>query len=465
MNNHKEMIRVLQGSSVNRIELIHSTTSPIYWLVIADYFRITNFWVLFIGQCLIHYLITITSTSTIGNTLGCISLGLFLHKVLRIQLSTRKENKTPNTTSNTNIIDTNSTKDVNDKRLSKYTEDKKISESTKDKKKVLNLDGKPGVRCSTEEEARMVINGLRFIVCSLVCISIFACDFALYPEHKMKSKYFGISLMDFGVVVFMFNAGMIAAVSHRFRAQKSLYMLAMGLIRLGVLSSGYHSDPTEYGTHLNFYFVYLLSELYSILFRYKNSILMAICMLLGHEIYLHSNGIVEYILFSERTNLFNSNREGLISVLPYAGVLFLGKSIGRIVFKKKQTHLRKSAELMAVFVSLLAVHFISGIFLGPSRRLCSLSFISFSCASVIFPMGLFYLVSSFYALPSISPLKEISSLMGPLFLLSNVYVLIGNLLFDWRRYSTLESHLVNILYLILLFVPPVYLALRKSVKV
>ncbi|KAI5133753.1 glucosaminylphosphatidylinositol acyltransferase [Nematocida ausubeli] len=391
-----------------RTELLHTTCSSAYFLIILDYFQITNFWTLLFGLSMIHYIITVSESMIFSQVLCGVSVIFFLLKA--------KSSKTQQM----NKIDT--------------------------------------------DIAYLVINGLRYIVCSLVSISIFTCDFGIYPLHKYKCKYFGISLMDFGVVAFMINAGMLSSLSHRFRARKSAYMFIMGIVRLCVILSGYHTDPTEYGVHLNFYFIYLLSENISLLFKNINPILAASLILGAHEAVITKKSVINYVFFGERDNIFSANREGLLSILPYTAVLLLGKGVGNILFEKNKTVFKKFLKLVALYSSLHVVHLVFLSITEPSRRLCSISFISFCCSAIIFPMCLLYGISCVYKVPSIESLSGLSKLMNPLFLLSNLYVLIGNLLFDWKSYSAVESHLCNLVYMFLTFCVPVYLY-RKYVEI
>ncbi|KAI5190029.1 glucosaminylphosphatidylinositol acyltransferase [Nematocida minor] len=389
-----------------RAELLHTTCCSIYWLIIVDYFKIENFWVLLSGICTIHYIVSATRSVLISQVLLFSSAILFLIKSASVK---------------------------------KYTYNQKDT-----------------------GHASLIIDGLRYIVCSLVCISIFMCDFPFYPSYKLKSTYFGISLMDFGVVAFMLNAGMISSVSHKFRLKKSIYMGSMGLIRLGVILSGYHSDPTEYGTHLNFYFVYLLSENLSLLFKHFDPLTAGLSILLAHEAVINQKSVIDFVFFETRENLFKANREGLISVLPYTGVLLLGKAIGKIIFAKDQTLGRTLHKLTLMLCFLFAMHFGFLHVLQPSRRLCSLSFTSFCCGAMVLPMCIFYGISCIYQFCNIKFLSNLSRVMGPMFLLANVYVLIGNIIFDWKSYSIYYAHLSNILYMILLFGIPVGLYRRHT---
>ncbi|KAI5184292.1 glucosaminylphosphatidylinositol acyltransferase [Nematocida homosporus] len=394
---------MIHSNLISRTELLHSTCSAGYWMYLAHGLGIRNRWILLIGWVLVHYLVTISRDNSLlwglfGLAVGTCGLGIVRQGI----------------------------------RPGK-------------KRKVVEVD------------ARELVNSLRFTICSLVCISIFTCDFAIYPEWKKKSLEFGISLMDFGVAAFMVNAGVLAAIRHRFRPLKGVYLLVMGLMRLGVLKSGYHAEPTEYGTELNFYFIYLACEVLGMCLRWINSWVVAGVLLLGHEWLVWRPGVVQFVFYGARDGWWQSNREGLLSIVPYTGMLFLGKGVGEVIFDKRLSGSRKSLVLGTLAFGLLGVHWVSGMYLGPSRRLCSLAFSSFVCAAMVLPMSAHYLAGSIWDVPMVCPFPRLSQLFGPLFLLSNAYVLIGNLCFNWLRLSVWEAHAANLVYLVALFLVPLWL--------
>lgn len=388
---------------------MHTVCSSGYWMLLADLLGIKDRWVLLLGAILVQYIASVSSSTVFSWALCLISISGFFIRVKKNQIKISSES---------------------------------ISIPTE--------------LIPTKIEGNEIVNSLRFMVCSLVGISIFACDFLVYPTENLKSKEFGISLMDFGVVCFMLNAGMIFSVArHRFRIKKIVYLLLLGVARLLVLKSGYYSDPTEYGIHMNFYFVYVAAEALSVLFSSFPSAAVAVTLFFAHEMIIFRGGVIEYILYAPRKDFISANREGIISIVPYTAVLFFGKYIGEIVMSKKKTTKEKGREFGWIFSFLICVHLISLLFIRPSRRLCSLSFTSFACAVITFANFMYYTIGSMGRMPKMCPAEEISRLMGPLFLLSNLYVLIGNLFFDWKKISNITAHFVNLAYLFLLFVLPV----------
>ncbi|OAG29485.1 phosphatidylinositol glycan, class W [Nematocida displodere] len=448
----------LLDQQFSRTELLHTTTTTTYVLLICNYLQVTNPMALLVVNTLAHYIVTITRTNTFGWTLLVLAVFSFASQCLRHRSPWKGRSARVQARSQS-------------LEGSKYSEKSRKPENSRKPDKPENSrkpekPGKPENSRSTEEpntvidQAPMIVDGFRFIVSSLVCISIFSCDFNIYPMHKLKSQYFGMSLMDFGVVSYMFNAGILCGIKHRFRAQKTLYMVVMGLIRLGVLQSGYHSDPTEYGVHLNFYFVYLITENFSLLFKQVHPLIASAFLFAAHEALVLKDGFIDYVFYAGRNTFISANREGLISIVPYAGVLFLGKYVGGIVFKKHLAIRQKGLYMLYLSFALFALHFICSLYLAPSRRLNTLSFSSFTTAAVLSPLGLMTLLSTAYPIPEINHLRGVGRYMGPQFLLSNVYVLIGNLLFDWRSLSTVPAHVVNLGYMAGLFVIPVVIKTR-----
>jgi len=428
-----------------KFEILLTTCSALFLFLITSCTGISSFSTLLVLSSLTHYVMTLSDKEITGVLLGALSLAAW--KVSNIAAEHRKT-EAEALKSQPAQRSTEKLPRFFGRYITSYGNAKL---------------GKPisSVICS-EEEIRAMVNTFRYIVCSLVCISIFTCDFNIYPRYKMKCKEFGLSLMDFGVTAFMFNAGIICARSHKFRAQKTLYLLALGFIRLAVLSSGYHSEPSEYGTHLNFYFVYVGSEILSVFLRGCRSWAVLLCCFSLHEMIITQKDVVRYVMRSERGGFFSANREGLLSLLPYVGVLFLGKYVGELLFKEKETRKEKGAKLLGVSLGLFAVHEFCGTYSLPSRRLCNLSFTSFSCGAILLPMSLAFFLSSGLDVTALGKMGQMSKMMGPIFLWSNILVFAGNLLFDWRAFGRASSHLINLAYLMAVFILPYLLISRPG---
>lgn len=301
----------------------------------------------------------------------------------------------------------------------------------------------------------MVISYFRYIVSSFVCISIFSCDFQGYPEWKRKSKTFGLTLMDFGVVSFMLNGGILGARKHTFRTRKFVHMAILGFVRLAVLSLGYPSDVTEYGTHLNFYFVYLASDLLSLALARCRPLLTSMVLAVAHETLVLGLGLSGW-MFREggREEWVGGNREGLLSIVPYSSVFLLGKHMGSVIQSKHLCARKKGMVLLVSSLCLFTVHACFSVFSPPSRRLCNIAFTSFSSAAILFPLSLLFFFPE-CCFPGDSWLFLcIGRDIGTPFLLANAYVLMGNVLFDWKQVRPVVAHAVNILYVHGVFVVP-----------
>ena len=101
---------------------------------------------------------------------------------------------------------------------------------------------------------------------------IFAIDFNCVPWIWAKTKEFGTSLMDIGVVYVMFGTGfsriwerMLTFGSFsswiKWAALKSLIIIVVGVLRLLCFwYFDYHTHVDEYGVHWNFFTTIALTE-------------------------------------------------------------------------------------------------------------------------------------------------------------------------------------------------------------
>jgi len=129
----------------------------------------------------------------------------------------------------------------------------------------------------------IVFTLLRATAYSGTCAAILAVDFPSYPFDYRKSRTFGASTMDMGIGLFVVTMGL---VSHRTRTTADLKklkrsvlpLLVLGLARTIVIAAiDYHQDETEYGKHLNAFFILgftkLIGSFYSLLVKSDEQLL------------------------------------------------------------------------------------------------------------------------------------------------------------------------------------------------
>lgn len=180
---------------------------------------------------------------------------------------------------------------------------------------------------------------VRGIVIILVTIAIFACDFSNFPMRHLKTKFYGMSLMDLGVGSFLFNNGLFISRRKRFSILKSSFILfLLGVIRLMVIVClRYSVDETEYGYHLNFYFVLSLVYLLYLIFNTKYSLILCGIILMTYQGLL-SNGLNEFVFYAKRETFFEKNREGILMIFPSYCILVFSEYLGKIILQTQSNH-------------------------------------------------------------------------------------------------------------------------------
>ncbi|KAH8324153.1 hypothetical protein KR074_000729 [Drosophila pseudoananassae] len=171
----------------------------------------------------------------------------------------------------------------------------------------------------------IVFTLLRATAYSGTCVAILAVDFPFYPHDYRKSQTFGASAMDMGIGLFVVNMGLVSqrpkALADLKKLPKSVVpLLVLGLARTLVITIiDYHQDDSEYGKHLNAFFILgftkLLGSLYSLLVRSNSQLLgLALGLLVFHEVILQL-GVSSFVMASDsREGFFTANREGLSSL-------------------------------------------------------------------------------------------------------------------------------------------------------
>jgi glucosaminylphosphatidylinositol acyltransferase len=320
-------------------------------------------------------------------------------------------------------------------------------------------------RTGKEQSAEKQIEGsldlYRSTVIIMVSICTFACDFAQFPARFMKTKMYGASLMDSGVFMFVINAGILASRKERkFSPKKSLVLFVLGLTRMALIMSGYYADPTEYGTHMNFYFVFLASEIFFHCFKSFPPLSTGLGILFLHEIVLNTTSLPDLIFSDNRSNLLLANKEGILAVVPYTSVYLISKGIGKRVFADTISGTTRVRRMAASALFFYVGYIISASISPPSRRLGNLSISLLIILANLLP-GIAVVFALNRGVEMKDRMKRISRTMGSLFLISNLFILIGNLTFTWKGYGSTGVHVANSIYLVCTFFSPLAPTLQK----
>ncbi|CAI5441164.1 unnamed protein product [Caenorhabditis angaria] len=245
-----------------------------------------------------------------------------------------------------------------------------------------------------QHKTTMFVTYLRSGVMVLVAISILAVDFPVFPRKYAKTEYFGHSVMDLGVSVFICMSGLSSKMSQsrnnenigsdqrKWYLSSTLFLFIIGMARTIFLEIlDYPKHVSEYGVHWNFFFTLASVRIvYRILpkhFPYLTAILLG----LFHQTILKS-GYQDWILVegqNNRDNLLSANAEGIVSLLGYLtlfyGSLAIGEFLSHTGFRVK-SWIRRCLQLVflaAIFYFLQAIceYFID----RPSRRVVNITYI------------------------------------------------------------------------------------------
>lgn len=300
----------------------------------------------------------------------------------------------------------------------------------------------------------------------MVTVSIFACDFSFFPCKFLKTKHYGISLMDLGTGSFLYHNGVASVYLPRRKLLRSVAInVFLGMIRLATIRYfDYAVEITEYGRDLNFYFVLAITYVLFAIIKTRYNFYTALLFICMHQVLL-KYGLEDYVFRTRRDNFLDLNKEGLIGVLPSLAIFLFSNEVGHIMFAK-ENDLVKAARLFFYGISFIYGYSFTSERIEASRRLGNVSYVLWIMLIHTVQLLLCHMVSVLGMQTSF--LQNFSSEnMMFIFLWSNVLVLVSNLCFDLRKLDYYMSVAFNIVYLILVFVVPayvgrVYLALRMK---
>ncbi|XP_033172903.1 uncharacterized protein At4g17910 [Drosophila mauritiana] len=343
----------------------------------------------------------------------------------------------------------------------------------------------------------IVFTLLRATAYSGTCAAILAVDFPSYPTDYRKSRTFGAAVMDMGIGLFVVTMGL---VSHRARSIADLRKLRRSVIPLLVLGLArtivitlidYHQDETEYGRHLNAFFILgftkLLGSCYSLLVNSDEQLLgVAIGLIFLHELVLQL-GLSDFVMSTApHEGFFSANREGLSSLHGCVALYLLS-----IYFAKWYTShdsltyqglIRKLKRILFVAILCWKLVFISSFLTGVARVTFSFGYVIWIFAV---SLSLIVIYAFFFELklvrPDICSKKSIGddvqkSISLPTFveslnmnglthfMISNFLTGMVNMSLDPGHRSDLESVLILSIYMFVC-AGVVFLMLKKGIRV
>ncbi|XP_017076127.1 uncharacterized protein At4g17910 [Drosophila eugracilis] len=338
---------------------------------------------------------------------------------------------------------------------------------------------------------------LRATAYSGTCAAILAVDFSSYPKDYRKSRNFGAAAMDMGIGLFVVTMGL---VSHRTRNTTDLKklprsvvpLLVLGLARTIVITAiDYHQDETEYGTHLNAFFILGLTKLmgsfYSLLVSSDRKLLgLSLGLLFVHELVLQL-GLSEFVMSSApHEGFLSANREGLSSLHGCVALYLL--SIYFAKWYTSQDHLTyqglviKLKKILLVAILCWLLVFISAFLTGIARVTFSFGYVMWIfavCLSLIVIYAYFFELK--LVRPDLSTEKSVGDVkeksislptfveslnMNGLthFMLSNFLTGMVNMTLNPGQRTDLESVVILAAY-IFVCAGVVFIMLRKCIRI
>ncbi|KAH8296055.1 hypothetical protein KR054_001084 [Drosophila jambulina] len=239
----------------------------------------------------------------------------------------------------------------------------------------------------------IALSVLRSVTHLLTAVCILAVDFESFHRPYRKSRQFGAKLMDIGIGLFVFTMGSVSRRTRHFSdLRRSVVYSALPLVLLGlartvaILVVGYGQDEHEYGRHLNAFFTLgftkLLGASVSILARRDVHLLpLGFGILLLHQFGLSVLGISYYVMDDEvpRSNLFNANREGLVSQPGFVSLYLLSIYVNRWMIAISQLTysemVKKLQRLFFITLILWSLFGLSAYAIGISRVTCNFGYV------------------------------------------------------------------------------------------
>ncbi|KAG0440553.1 GPI-anchored wall transfer protein 1, partial [Dictyocoela muelleri] len=193
------------------------------------------------------------------------------------------------------------------------------------------------VEIKTVQKENKILFFMRSTMMLQVIIAIFACDFKIFPKDQMKSKSYGITLMDIGVGSFLVNNGTLSVIKDKKSLLKSsLILITLGFIRLFVINNyNYYVDITEYGYHFNFYFIMGIIYFIYALIKSKFDYEIGLVIMIVYELIIEHTSLDTYILSDKRNNFLAKNKEGLFGIISSLSIFLISTEFGRLLFENK----------------------------------------------------------------------------------------------------------------------------------
>lgn len=293
--------------------------------------------------------------------------------------------------------------------------------------------------------------------------AILAVDFPAFPREFAKTEISGYSVMDLGVGLFIFSAGIVVNTKPNNR-QKSAWPFIKACLMVGLIGAirtivvkviNYQEHEGEYGKHWNFfitltvvpilgYIVRRISQLTKIDTRF-----FAGAFALLYEYFLQTTYLHSWLISNgERKGLIESNKEGIFSCVGYLAIYLYAMGLNAKLPLKGT--FKTFTGVFRHFYILTIISLLYLIRLEPSRRLANSAYSLWVIWSSLYHLiGCIFITvatgrSTIEQQPYLFKLVNRHQLL--IFLLGNIFTGLVNITFDVFNTNRLQAVLVISLY-------------------
>lgn len=321
------------------------------------------------------------------------------------------------------------------------------------------------------DERPQSVTGLRSTINIMTACAILACDFEIFPHDFLKSRTYGVGLMDTGIGLFVFSMAIVSKPVKNAKDLKRMLiqvgpLLILGLIRTVVIRTiDYHQDEREYGRDFNAFITLgitkLIGGLITMFVPVGIPLLTTGVVVAGlHELTLH-RGLAAYCLSETvpRISFFEANREGIVSVAGFVSIYLISLHIGLLVRNAKESRIMEFKAILwkIVYISVVTwwLTLVCIYTTGISRRIANFGYVSWVLSLATSILIIFLVIFEVilqvvnkYIGKCLPVLFDIINFNGLVyFLVANVLTGAVNLFLNPSQRSPLESILILIVYM------------------
>ncbi|ELP88330.1 GPI-anchored wall transfer protein, putative [Entamoeba invadens IP1] len=273
-------------------------------------------------------------------------------------------------------------------------------------------------------------------------IAILAVDFKVFPRMHTKSEFYGVSLMDIGVGAIVVCSGVAAGLKENTTPYfknlvsnilHSIPFFVIGGVRL--LATGavnYQHHMSEYGLHMNFFFVLGFVQILTAVINSprKYCWIASLLLISSYEMVLNVFDLYTYTLTADRaTSFFAANREGVLSVFGYTAIQIGSTAIGYYysLYTTKSDRIQLNIKVLFISSLMFVVYEVLSIYLLPCRPLINITYFLAVMSMMMVCYSICDIIPMFLPITQTAGSNGLSLNQLPLFLIANLLTGLINL--------------------------------------